>query len=124
MASQKKQCLFIYGTLKRGHSRCGNLTGQEFLGESKTVARYRIFDCGTYPGLVEAENGLEVSGEVWSVDNECLRQLDLVEAVDSGLYQRRTIKLQPPFHTHPVESYFYLLPVDSLTDCGASWPLA
>jgi len=123
LSSQKKQILFIYGTLKRGHSRAGNLSGQEFLGESKTVAHYRMFDCGTYPGLVEAQDGLEIVGEVWSVDEECLRQLDIVEAVEAGLYQRRTIDLQPPFDAHSVESYLYLQPIDSLTDCGTSWPL-
>lgn len=118
---KNNSCLFIYGTLKRGHSRAGNLVHQEFLGESKTVARYRMFDCGSYPGLVEHENGIEIIGEVWSVDEDCLRQLDLVEAVDQGLYRRATIQLQPPFGSHSVESYFYLLPVEGLPDCGACW---
>lgn len=94
------------------------------MGESKTVAQYRMFDCGSYPGLVEHENGLEIAGEVWSVDKACLRQLDLVEAVDQGLYQRKKINLKPPFDAHEVESYFYLLPVEGLPDCGGCWTSA
>ena len=120
MPVQNKQRLFIYGTLKRGHSRSANLVGQQFLGEAKTLACYRLFDCGSYPGLVENEQGLEIVGEVWSVDEACLRQLDLVEAVEEGLYRRAQIKLQPPFDS-PVESYFYLLPVEKLKDCGDCW---
>ena len=120
MSSQNKQRLFIYGTLKRGHSRAANLAGQQFLGEVRTLARYRLFDCGSYPGLVEYEKGLEIIGEVWEVDAACLQQLDLVEAVDAGLYRRGSIQLQPPFDFE-VESYFYLLPVETLTDCGDCW---
>ena len=116
MSSQENHTLFIYGTLKRGHSRAGSLAGQQFMGKAKTVASYRMFDCGTYPGLVEAEKGLKIIGEVWSVDAECLWQLDRIEAVDQGLFQRRPIKLNPPFDADSVESYFYLLSVKSLPD--------
>ena len=122
MSSQKNNsCLFIYGTLKRGQSRAGSLAGQKLLGESKTVARYRMFDCGSYPGLVQREDGLEIAGEVWSVNEDCLHQLDLIEAVDQGLYQRTTIQLKPPFDSHQVQSYFYLLSVEGLPDCGDCW---
>ena len=120
MPIQDKQLLFIYGTLKRGHCRAGNLKGQQFLGEARTLADYRLFDCGSYPGLVEHEEGLEVIGEVWSVDRVCLQQLDLVEAVAEGLYRRGPLKLQAPFGSQ-VETYFYLLSVDTLPDCGNCW---
>jgi len=121
MTSKSKQHLFIYGTLKRGHSRAGNLLGQQFLGEAKTTARYRMYDCGDYPGLVESEDGLEIIGEVWSVDASCLQQLDIVEAVQQGLYRRGPIELCPPFDSQNVESYFYLLSVETLTQCGDCW---
>lgn len=120
MPVQNKPHIFVYGTLKRGYSRAANLVGQQFLGEVKTLAHYRLFDCGSYPGLVEVENGLEIIGEVWAVDTACLQQLDLVEAVEEGLYRRGSIKLQPPFDLY-VESYFYLLSVETLTDCGDCW---
>ena len=120
VSNQNKQLLFIYGTLKRGQSRAGNLEGQQFLGEARTLAQYRLFDCGSYPGLVKREDGLEIVGEVWSVDRVCLRQLDRVEGVEAGLYRRGTIELQAPLDSQ-VESYFYLLPVDTLNDCGNSW---
>jgi len=106
MPVQNKRRIFVYGTLKRGYCRAANLVGQQFLGEAKTLAHYRLFDCGSYPGLVEAENGLEILGEVWTVDAACLRQLDLVEAVEEGLYRRGPIKLQPPFDSL-VESYCF-----------------
>ena len=117
---ENRQLLFIYGTLKRGHSRAASLIGQQFLGEARTLARYRLFDCGSYPGLVESDDGLEINGEVWSVDQSCLKQLDVIEAVEQGLYRRGAVELQSAYDSQ-VESYFYLLPVGTLADCGDLW---
>lgn len=113
--------VFVYGTLKQGHCRAAFLEGQQFLGAATTLAEYRLFDCGDYPGLVASGEGVEVSGEVWNIDETCLLKLDQVEAVDQGLYQRRLIRLKPPFDDQTVESYFYLHSTESLPDCGNSW---
>ncbi|MEW4528969.1 gamma-glutamylcyclotransferase family protein [Maioricimonas sp. JC845] len=113
--------VFVYGTLMRGDCRHRVLAGQEFLGEARTEGRYRMFDVGSYPGLVESTDGLAIEGEVYRVDNDCLRVLDQVEGVELGLYERRRIALQAPFGTAPVEAYFYLRNTHGLKDCGSRW---
>lgn len=113
--------VFVYGTLKRGHCRASNLSGQRFVGTAETVPRYRMRDVGTYPGLIESADGLAIQGEVWEVDNACLQRLDVVEAVNEGEYERRAIALQAPFDHEPVEAYFYLRPTETMADCGITW---
>jgi gamma-glutamylcyclotransferase (GGCT)/AIG2-like uncharacterized protein YtfP len=113
--------LFIYGTLKRGHGRAGLLADQHYLGEARTRPRYRLYRVDQYPGLVHAEKGVAVEGELWDVKVECLAELDRVEAVDAGLYRRETIELEAGGQQQPVEAYFYLHPVEGLEDCGRCW---
>lgn len=115
--------LFIYGTLKRGDVRAPLLAGQSFLGEATTAPRYRLFNTGDYPALVEAKPlglaGVSILGELWQVDDNCLARLDIEEGVDEGLYERRVIELDGG--DAGVQSYFYLHPVTGMPDCGDHW---
>ena len=115
--------LFIYGTLKRGDVRAYLLQGQSFLGETTTAQRYRLFNTGDYPALVEAEpldlSGRSIQGELWAVDEDCLDRLDEEEGVDEGLYKRRAIELVQQIEH--VQSYFYLPPITGMSDCGTAW---
>jgi len=115
--------LFVYGTLKRGDVRAPLLHGQTFLGEARTAARYRLFNTGEYPALVEAESvglaGRSIHGELWRVDAGCLARLDEEEGVDEGLYARRPVAFVD--QAEPAESYFYLLATNGLPDCGERW---
>jgi gamma-glutamylaminecyclotransferase len=113
--------LFVYGTLKRGYCRSQFLEGASFAGEAKSLPRYRMVNVGSYPGLVESEDGLSLEGEVWEVDASRLAELDVVEAVSEGEYERRAISLLPPFDQGHVEAYFYLRPIAGLPDCGTRW---
>jgi gamma-glutamylcyclotransferase (GGCT)/AIG2-like uncharacterized protein YtfP len=113
--------IFVYGTLMRGDCRHGALAGQKFLGDAKTAPRYRMYDVGTYPALVESADGLSIEGELWSVDDACLARLDDVEGVPDGLYARRPIKLQPPFEVTPAQAYFFLKSTSGMTDSGQRW---
>ena len=115
--------VFVYGTLKRGDSRHHWLDGQRFLGLATTLPRYRMYNVGTYPGLIESPNdGLAIRGEVWEVTPECLTTLDDVEGIDEGLYRRDVIQLEAgSFGT--VQAYFYLQSVTGCPDCGEEWPV-
>lgn len=117
--------LFVYGTLKRGFSRNAHLRAQQFMGEARTTAIYRLVDCGSYPGLVPASpalvDGRSIEGEVWQVDADCLAKLDKVEAVDEGLYRRERVELEAPFDATTVETYFYNRSISGLRDCGTRW---
>ena len=113
--------LFIYGTLKRGQQRAELLDGQRYLGDARSCPLYRMYQVEAYPGLVQEDGGISLEGELWEVDPECLAQLDEVEGVDAGVYQRERIMLENPWKGAVVEAYFYLHPVDGLADCGSCW---
>lgn len=114
--------VFVYGSLKRGYGLHHLLEGQAFRGPATTFPLYRIFDLGSYPGLVDWPEGLAVQGELYQVDTECLKRLDEAEGVDEGLYARRVIMLQPPYDSVEASAWFWLNKVAGLRDCGTSWP--
>ena len=122
----RQHLVFVYGTLKRGFCREHFLAGQSFLAEARTLPKYRMYDCGTYPGLKPCpQDGLSILGELWSVDDVCLARLDREEGGDEGLYARSLIELQPPLSESvagsPVEAYFYRPSVVGFPDCGDRW---
>jgi gamma-glutamylaminecyclotransferase len=111
--------LFVYGTLKRGLCRHYCLAGERFLGEARTLPRYRLLNLGDYPGLVEAAvGGRPIAGELYAVSPACLERLDRMEGVDVGLYARQAVALQTG---EPAEAYFFLLPEEGYPDCGERW---
>ncbi len=117
-----RQLIFVYGTLMRGNCRHHVLTEQEFLGEANTKQRYRLFNLGIYPGLVEtAIHGFAIQGELYAVTPECLNKLDQIEAVETGLYERKKIQLQSPWADSDAEGYFFLGDVSTCTDIGSRW---
>ena len=87
--------VFVYGTLKRGHQRNHVLAEQTFISEASTTTDYRMYNLGNYPGLKEVDSGsgVQVQGEIYRVDLACLKQLDQIEGVDQGLYERREVRL-------------------------------
>ena len=117
--------IFVYGTLKRGFCRAQFLAGQTFLGEASTPPKYRMYNCGTYPGLKLVADGLSIRGELWSVDEACLVRLDREEGVDEGLYSRSVIELATTLLDSvapaPVEAYFYCGAISEFPDCGDQW---
>jgi len=68
--------IFCYGTLKRGHGANRFLDGQKFIRESTIVGS--IYHLGGFPGYKETEQGV-VHGEIYEVDDDCLRRLDSYE---------------------------------------------
>lgn len=113
--------IFVYGTLMRGGCRAGALADAEFRGDARTNPCYRLYDCGSYPGLVDALAGVSVTGELWSVSDVCLLRLDEIEGVAEGLYERRAIQLVDRPDVDDVEAYFYLRDISGLRDIGSRW---
>lgn len=114
--------LFVYGTLKRGCSNHRYLADQTFIGLARTRPGYRLYDLGGYPGIVaQPDDRNAVVGEVWSVDDDALRELDRFEGVHEGLYRREPIPLQPPFADQTIDAYVSVLPVTGRPDVGSEW---
>ena len=113
--------LFVYGTLKRGEPRHRHLANQTFIAVARTRPVYRLFNLGEYPGLVRRADGLPIEGEIWEVDEACLRRLDRVEGCDEGLYCRSPVELASPYEGTPTVTYLYQKNVDGLPECGTRW---
>lgn len=114
--------IFVYGTLKRGCSNHAHLSGQQFVREAVTAPRYRLVDCGGYPGMVPAEDaGTSVKGEVWEVDERGLEVLDLLEDVAVGLYAVERVSLLGGDAAEDVYTYIYKWSVEGLPDVGSEW---
>jgi len=114
--------VFFYGTLKRGGSNHHYLAGQEFVAPARTAPGYRLFRLGDYPGMVASPGAqAAITGEVWSVDDACLAELDRLEGTAEGLYQRVPVALAGSFPDGGVEGYLYLRDVSGLADCGPTW---
>ena len=119
-----KQRIFVYGTLKRGGRFSNYMAGQDFIGEAWTKPRYRLVDCGGYPGMFPVnENGVSVRGEVWDVDASCRARLDELEDVAGGEYELTEVGLLAPFDTEVAVTYLYLRAVGYLPDAGTDWPV-
>ncbi len=114
--------IFVYGTLKRGHSNHGYMEGQHFVSLAMTQPQYRLHDFGGYPGMVLDEcNGISIHGEVWRIDADCLERLDELEDTAGGEYLREVVPMIPPFDQAKVEGYRYLRDVSEAPNIGGSW---
>jgi gamma-glutamylcyclotransferase (GGCT)/AIG2-like uncharacterized protein YtfP len=118
---RNRTIVFVYGTLMRGECRNSSLRDQTFICDANTEPLYRLYLVDDYPGLIEVGrgSGVSVTGELWSVTDTNLELLDQIECVESGLYERRDIKLTGPIQT--AEAWFYLLDVSQRYDIGTDW---
>lgn len=122
ICGKAKRRLFVYGTLKRGLSNHSYLAGQAFVGKARTSPVYRMFDLGGYPGMVRVgAGGAGIEGEIWEVDDACLRSLDVLEDVAGGEYERVIVELEPPFVGQDVEGYLFLREVTGRREAGTVW---
>ena len=120
------QRIFVYGTLKRGGRFSYYLRSQRFVGEARTEPRYRLVDCGGYPGMYPAgveEEGRSIEGEIWEVDEPCRRELDVLEDVAGGEYELVPVPLLPPFDGEVIHGYLYRRFQPGMPDAGSCWPV-
>ena len=116
--------IFVYGTLKRGGSNHLFLQRQKFLGDARTAPGFVLYSLGDYPGMVRAPGDKAgVTGELWSVDDDCLAELDCLEGLDEGLYERIDVLLAPNPIAGSAQTYLYLRPLDGLPPVGSTWPV-
>jgi gamma-glutamylaminecyclotransferase len=116
--------LFIYGTLKRGGSNHAFLADQRFLGTVRTAPGFTLYSLGDYPGMVRAPGDTAgVTGELWVVDDACLAELDRLEGLGEGLYERADVVLAPNHLASSAQTYLYLRPHHGLPPVGDHWPV-
>ncbi len=117
--------VFVYGTLKRGGTNHLFLAGQQFVGEVRTEPGYVLYSLGEYPGMVRAPGDRDgVTGELWNVTDACLAELDRLEGVDEGLYQRIDVLFAPNPFAPSAHAYLYSRGLDGLQPIGGTWPVS
>lgn len=116
--------IFVYGTLKRGGSNHAFLRGQRFISDACTAPGFTLYSLGDYPGMVRSPGDTHgVTGELWAVDDGCLAELDQLEGLDEGLYERIDVLLAPNPFAGSAQTYLYLRQLDGLAAVGSSWPV-
>lgn len=95
MPVQQSPCVylvFVYGTLKRGHSNHHWLAGATFLGR-RLLRGGRLYDLGPYPmAVLSTDKQAVIHGELFAVTQEGLARLDLLEGYPS-FYERSQLIL-------------------------------
>lgn len=92
--------LFVYGTLKKGHSAHAQMKGAVFVGTATTASKYVVKDLsGGGIGIIPGGND-SVDGELYMVPREHLKRLDAYEDQE---FRRSTVKL-----SDGLKAYAYL----------------
>jgi gamma-glutamylaminecyclotransferase len=79
--------VFVYGTLKRGHSNSFILERAKFLGED--TIKGKMLDLGPYPCVVRGNK--TVHGEVYEIGPATLKRMDYLEG-HPDFYTRHKIE--------------------------------
>jgi gamma-glutamylaminecyclotransferase len=91
--------VFALGTLKAGFPLQEALRGARFLGRYRTVERFPMFVAGPWYApmmLDEPGTGLQVSGELYEIDDDVLAPLDALESVGQPGNFRRIVQSSRP----------------------------
>lgn len=80
--------VFVYGTLKRGHSNHLLLSTSNFVKESVTKGEMRSL--GGFPAI-HLNSNRTIHGEIYEVDDTVLERLDRLEGVPY-FYQRNKVE--------------------------------
>ncbi len=102
--------IFVYGTLKSpwGNNVLLAQTKAKFLGYDSITGQFDMISFGGFPGVVrgsEENTPLRIRGEVWAVDEEGLRDCDLLEG-HPNWYERRKYRTD----ILDVRAWMYTLP--------------
>jgi len=84
------QNVFVYGTLRAGEindigaaAARNDIAAPTLVGEA--TVRGRLFDFGSYPGLVPDTDGVHVRGDVYAIPDDLVAVLDEIEQVYPGI---------------------------------------
>lgn len=113
------QCVFVYGTLKRGCANHDWIAGMPFLGEAETCERYALYmGENPYPFMIENEPCYPVRGELYAVTQDELLRLDDLEECPQR-YCRKMIAVRADSgEVSGAWAYFYPQPEGELLPDG------
>jgi gamma-glutamylcyclotransferase (GGCT)/AIG2-like uncharacterized protein YtfP len=122
--------VFVYGTLKKGHSNNGLLKDAEFIERIKLNGDYYMLDMGAFPGVVQKWDipaprqvhptvlpSSHIFGEVWRITPDILASLDILEG-HPNFYFRQHFLIRDRFPQEAV--YIYTLPISWVSDTSTA----
>jgi gamma-glutamylcyclotransferase (GGCT)/AIG2-like uncharacterized protein YtfP len=89
--AMETKLLFVYGTLMQGMRNHIYLEKAKFLGTAQTKPEYELLYNGSIPAVKAGHE--VVRGELYEVDDAILASLDVLEEVNSKLYDRQEIDI-------------------------------
>ena len=98
--------VFVYGTLKKGHSNDVYLKDSVFVGEGAINKGYGLYVFGL-PFLVKDDKGLGCYGEIYLVSKETLNDLDVLEGHPS-IYKRELLDIIELDTGHKLKCWCYI----------------
>ena len=117
--------VFVYGTLKRGNSVRGLDTwgNADFVGDAVTsLSHFSLHDLGIFPAVSNTGED-HIAGEVWTVSDETLDNLDRIEGYPD-FYNRMqvdTTQGRAWMYYIPNINEYRTTPIESDTNQIASW---
>jgi gamma-glutamylcyclotransferase (GGCT)/AIG2-like uncharacterized protein YtfP len=107
-----RHLVFVYGTLKAGGSLHHLLEEQRRSGAA-TIFGFSLYDLGRFPALRADGGNTPVHGEVFYVDDACLKRLDHIEGVHLKTFARITRPVKMEASGNLVEAQVYVF-IESL----------
>lgn len=86
----KQHLVFVYGTLRQGHSNHQLMGDAQCHGVGCTRDRYAMYIVSGYPYVTSTEARYPIVGELYAVDDAMLEKLDKVEG-HPRYYVRREV---------------------------------
>ena len=107
--------LFVYGSLKRGYYNNTLLDDATYIEAARTIARdYHMVDVG-FPMVSRMdEPGQRISGELWSVPDDVLPNIDSLEG-HPHWYEREITELITDGGTYTT-GWMYMIPRQEIWD--------
>jgi gamma-glutamylaminecyclotransferase len=87
---EPKHLIFVYGTLRKGHCNHHLLKDASCYGVGSSEACFAMYLKNGYPYITSSESRYPIVGELYSVDDDTLAQLDKFEG-HPRYYERREI---------------------------------
>jgi len=98
--------LFVYGTLMRGYWNDLYLENAKFICECKTVEDYSLILKGQIPFLNSLNKLYKISGELYDVSDEDLKDIDILEGNESFYFRRKMNVIGDDNKEYEVYAYF------------------
>ena len=100
--------VFIYGTFKKGHYNHYLIEDSDFLGSGRTIEPFALF-IDRLPYVTKELPLIQIQGEVYSVDDATLTDLDLLNG-HPDIYCREMVDIHLHANSAIVRAWLYFNP--------------